>query len=400
MTDGFEEKKVVAAEADTKTERRDFIKASAGLLGAAGIAAALAPVVDGAPQADDDLQVPKGLGRMGLIDARFPMTYEKSVPEAVRVLTQYFAALGQRDLKGMADMLQFPFGSYEGVDAVIVETREQLFAHAPASMNMSENPERFTDHDGYLKPGAYDVFDGIEVFNADPVRVNLSLNYNRYGKDGKKLLRCEGIYCVTNNDGKWGIQLMSTIFTPADMVGVPYEDARQICMRLRQDHCLAFQVNDGDDFFRTRQFGKQASISDGNFALLQNNAINGKPLATFHSEGVKSRLVVTDVNRDALSQHSTNADFSKSAREMYAKIGRGIRWGYVSGTPHPSRVVHVTVDKVHMYTGVTRFTPAGEEINTTMELDVVTYKDGHWGIVGSPLTFAYVTTHDRVNDLS
>jgi hypothetical protein len=399
MTNGSEENKAAAAGTETKADRRDFIKASAGLLGAAGIAAALAPGAGGAPQTDNDLQLPKGLGHMGLVDARFPMTYEKSVPAAVKVLTQYFAALGQRDLKRMADMLQFPFGSYEGVDAVVVETPEELFAHAPASMNMSENPERFTDHDGYLKPGAYDVFDGIEVFNADPVRVNLSLNYNRYGKDGKKLLRCEGIYCITNNDGKWGIQLISTIFTPADMVGVPYEDARQACMRLRQDHCLAFQVNDGDDFFRTRQFGKQASISDGNFALLQNNAINGKPLATFHSMGVKSRLVVTDVNRDALSQHSTNPDFSKSAREMYAKIGRGIKWGYVSGTPHPSRVVHATVDKVHMYTGVTRFTPAGEEINTTMELDVVTYKDGHWGIAGSPLTFAYVTTHDRVNDL-
>jgi hypothetical protein len=399
MINGSEENEAAAAGTETRTDRRDFIKASAGLLGAAGIAAALAPEASGAPQTDDDLQVPKGLGPMGLVDARFPMTYEKSVPAAVNVLTQYFAALGQRDLKGMADMLQFPFGSYEGVDAVIVETPEQLFAHAPASMNMSEDPERFTDHDGYLKPGAYDVFDGIEIFNADPVRVNLSLNYNRYGKDGKKLLRCEGIYCVTNNDGTWGIQLMSTIFTPADMVGVPYDDARQTCMRLRQDHCLAFQVNDGDDFFRTRQFGKQASISDGNFALLQNNAINGKPLATFHSKGVKSRLVVTDVNKDALTQHSTNPDFSKSAREMYAKIGRGIKWGYVSGTPHPSRVVHATVDKVHMYTGVTRFTPAGEEINTTMELDVVTYKDGHWGIVGSPLTFAYVTTHDRVNDL-
>jgi hypothetical protein len=381
------------------TDRRSFIKA-AGVVGAVGMTSMLASAAQAPTEAaGGELEKPKGLGPMGLLDSRFSMTYENSVPTAVKVLTDYFQALGERNLKGMTDVLHFPFGSYEGTEPAIVQSMDELIAHAPPSLNMSENPERFTDHDGYLKPGCYDVFDGIEVFNADPVRVNLSLNYNRYGSDGKRILRCEGIYCVTNNDGKWAIQLMSTIFTPSDMVGVVYQDSIQACLRLRQDHCLAFQVNDGEDLTRTRQLGKSASITDGNFALLQNNAIAGKPMETFRSKGVKTRLVVSELTEESLQRGSANPDFSRSAREMYAKIGKGIKWGYVSGTPHLTRVVHSTVDKAHVYTGVTRFTPAGEEINTTMELDVVTYKKGHWGIVGSPLTFAYVTTHDRVNDL-
>jgi hypothetical protein len=400
MSESSEPLNIGDTNGNSLVDRRNFIKA-AGVIGTVGAASLLgaATTVAAEAQTADEFPKPKGLGPKGLLDARFPVTYQKSVPAAVKVVTQFFIALSQRDLKAMAETLHFPFASYEGTDAVVIQTPEELLAHAPASLNMSLEPERFTDHDGYLTPGSYDVWDGIEVFNADPVRVNLSFNYNRYDKTGKKIMRCEGIYCITNNDGKWAIQLMSTIFTPADMVGVVYNDSIEACLRLRQDHCLAFQVNDGDDLTRTRQFGKTASITDGNFTLLQTNAINGNPMATFRAKGVKTRLVVTDISEESLKRHSENPDFSASARAMYAKIGKGIKWGYVSGTPHSTRVLHATVNKAHVYTGVTRFTPGGEEINTTMELDVVTYKKGHWGIAGNPLTFAYVTTHDRVNDL-
>jgi len=56
----------------------------------------------------------------------------------------------------------------------------------------------------------------------------------------KKLLRCQGIYTATNNDGKWGIQLMSTISTPADMMNVVYNDTIEAAKRLRENHDLAF----------------------------------------------------------------------------------------------------------------------------------------------------------------
>jgi hypothetical protein len=426
----------------TRTGRRGFIKgaAAAGLMGLAPAAVAAAA----APQATvEDPQKPAGLGSIGMLDGRFPMMYENSIPEASRVLTQYFKALSQRDLKALSQTVQYPFASYEGTDPVVIQTAEELIAKAPPSMNMSTNPDRFTDHDSYIKAGSYDVIGGIEIFNSDNARVNMALTYDRYGKDGKRLLRCEGIYCVTNNDGKWGIQLMSTIFTPSDMVGTTYDDTIAACARLRDDHCLAFQVNDGNDLARTGQFGKIAALSDVSFSLLQNNALKGDPMATYKIKGVKTRLVTRDVSEESLlgpgpvpiadnlnylgnpqprgggagarpggnggpnagnggggnGAGGGNADFSKSARDLYARIGHGIKWGFVSGAPMGHRVVHHNMMKAHMYSGVTRFTPAGLEINTTMELDVVTYKKHHWGIPGSPLTFAYITTHDRVNDL-
>ena len=213
-----------ARQDDAPTARRDFLTgaAAAGLIGAAAMGSALAQ--ESSNSRAQDPQAPKGLGPRAMVDNRFPVTYQTSVTEGVRVLTQFFVALSQRDIRGIADLMHFPFVSFEGIEAVVVQTPEELFAHAPASINLSENPVRYTDHDGYLKPGAYDVFDGLEVLNCDPVLAGLSLRYNRYSSDGKKLTRCDGVYSVTNNDGKWAIQMMSTIFTPAQMTGVAFTD--------------------------------------------------------------------------------------------------------------------------------------------------------------------------------
>ncbi|MGH9562901.1 MAG: twin-arginine translocation signal domain-containing protein, partial [Terracidiphilus sp.] len=197
---------------EVQPARRDFMKtaAAAGLLGAAGMVSAIgqpapAQAAQQPQSAEPNLQPPAGMSPRGIPDLRFPICYQDSVPAAVRVMTDYFAALGQRDLKGMAEMLHFPFGTFERTDVIVVQSLDELLAHAPASMNMIDHPERFTAHDGYLQPGSYDVLDGIEVFNSNPVAVNLSLKYNRFASDGHKLLRCQGIYCVTNNDGKWAI---------------------------------------------------------------------------------------------------------------------------------------------------------------------------------------------------
>jgi len=259
----------VAQSGEVQTDRRNFMKsaAAAGLLGAAGAVSALGQSAQAAQQAETaepNLMPPPGMSPRGIPDLRFPICYKESVPAAVGVMTQYFAALSQRDLKGMAEMLHFPFGTFERTEAVVVGSPDELMAHAPASMNMTEHPERFTDHDGYLKPGCYDVLDGIEIFNSDPVAVNLSLNYNRYSPDGYKLLRCQGIYCVTNNDGKWAIQAMSTIFTPANMLPVVYNDSITAAKRLRQDHCLAYMNNDQQAVWGPiRQLGLNLGVGAG-----------------------------------------------------------------------------------------------------------------------------------------
>ena len=388
------------------TDRRDFVKGAAavGLLGAAIIAPVFGQEVEAAQEgAVQNPQAPAGLVR-GLLDARYPITYEASVPEGVRVLIQYFGALSRRDLRGMAQSLHFPFASYEGTEPVVVQTVDQLMTHAPASMNMTENPERFSDHDGYLKPGAYDVFDGVEVFNSDPVSVNLALAYNRYGSDGKRILRCEGIYCVTNNDGNWGIQLMSTIFTPSDMVGVTYDDTVQRAIRTRILHDLGVSTEDQDVDNLSSQLGRHAGISRGHienrgglpgagFVQWYNNALAGKAMDSFRIKGVKNRLTIGETTLATLANASQHPQDFAAYRAVFDKLGG---WGFAIGILPYTRVIHATVDKAHMYSGMTRYTVAGEEISTSAEINIITYKKGRWGRAGS---LAYITNHDRADDM-
>src|SRR5262245_17879117 len=108
--------------------RRAFIKsaAAAGLFGAIGRATAGEP-----PQASaQDIEAPAGLGPHAMLDNRFPVSYEQSVPEGVRVVTQFFTALSKRDLRGMAQSLHFPFGTFEGTEPVVIETVDQFMSSA------------------------------------------------------------------------------------------------------------------------------------------------------------------------------------------------------------------------------------------------------------------------------
>ena len=389
----------VAQGGEVQRDRRNFMKsaAAAGLLGAAGAVSALGQPTEAAQQgetAEPNLTPPPGMSPRGIPDLRFPACYKESVPAAVGVMTQYFAALGQRDLKGMAEMLHFPFGTFERTDAVVVRSPDELMVHAPASMNMTEHPERFSDHDGYLKRGCYDVLDGIEIFNSNPVAVNLSLNYNRYSIEGHKLLRCEGIYCVTNNDGKWAIQAMSTIFTPAHMVHVAYNDSIAAARRLRQDHCLAYMNIDQQAVWGPiRQLGMNLGVGAGGPSWEIASQGNYRALEGLRVKGVKTRLTTENYTQEMLD--ATRVDFA-AYRAVWPQLGLG-NWGWdLADGPPGGRMIHADVEKVHALQGASRYTTCGEYINDSVEMDVITYKKGRWGIAG---LFGYMTTHDRANDV-
>lgn len=399
MTDNPMEDKTIARSSNDGSDRRDFIKGAAtvGLLGAVGLAPTIARATQQASA--DDPAAPKGLAPLGMLDYRFPMTYENSIPTAVQVLMQYFAALTRRDAKGMADTLHFPFGSYEGVNPVAVQTPEDFLAHAPASMNLTEHPERFTDHDGYLQPGCYDAFDSLEILASDPVNVSLALTYYRYNKAGKKILRCQGIYGVTNNDGKWGIQLASTIFTPADMMNVTFNDTVETARRLRITHDLAFNVGDHQLEAGVFQLGKVASVAAGCVQVFYQKEPS---MAPYRFKGIKNRLTVNDAQPGMVEKHF-NFDPSKPGtpddyafyRALFPKLGVG-EWGFVYGVLPDTRIIHSSVDKAHMLSGAIRFTTSGEECNYNRQLGVVTFTKGRWGMAGS---FTYVCPHDRANDV-
>jgi hypothetical protein len=376
---------------DKAKDRRTFI-AGVASLGLAGVAAMPALAQSGSTEP----QPPKGLGPRAMVDNRFPVTWETSVPQGINILTQFFAALNRRDLKGIVDVLHFPFATFEGTEAVIIQTPEALLVHPPASLNMTLDPERYSERDGYLKPGAYDVLDGIEVLNFDPVLAGIAMRYNRYGSDGKKLHRCEGVYSVTNNDGKWAIQMMSTIFTPAQMTNVVFTDTIEAAKRCRIDHDLAYQVSDRSVDAPTGQLGRTAAVANtGGQPWTLGPA--GRAMEQFKVKGIKSRLRVTEVTKESVAkiQPSANpvADYA-DYRALFPRSGVG-NWGWVYGELPETRVIHASFDKAHMFSGAIRFTVAGEEASYNADLSVITYKKGHWGRAG---TLAYTTPHDRSND--
>jgi len=355
----------------------------------------------------EDPKAPEGL--KGTPDLRHPLCYETPTIEGVKVLTKYFAALSRRDAKGMAENMHFPFGSYEGTNPVVVQTPEDLINKAPASMNLNPHPERFTDHDSYMKPGCYDQFDGIQVFSGDPVSVNMALSYNRYDKEGRKLLRCDGIYCATNNDGRWALQLASTIFTPADLVGVTYPDAELAAKRLRIDHDLQFVTRDASFNATTTALGATIGLGGGGTPVA--SAVNNTPAGLKHSQtyirmhrpggvmslfrvkGVKSRLNVRTVTEEDLKRDAEPIDYEEY-RDTFKGLGVG-PWGWVFGVVPSEKIVHATADKVHFITGATRYTATGEVINSDAQVAIAVYRKGRWGLAGG---LSYVMTLDRGND--
>lgn len=416
-----EREKLRSREEPYEVSRRSFVTgaAIAGLLGAAGMleAPSLAMQSPPSPAANPDrdtLPPPPKLGPKAVPDQRFPMKWKGSVPAAMQVMVRYFKALNARDLQAMSALCQFPFASFEQTALSVVKTREELLDHAPPSMNMSQSPERWTDHDSYIKEGSYDLFRGIEILASDPYAVNLAMVYDRYGSDGKQLLQCQGVYCVTCNDGKWGIELMSTIFTPAMLIGKKYPGTEEAALRTRIIHDIGPNTNDSDADRFDGQYGPQASISgsDG-FVPLQRNASEGHAMRTYRTIGVKSRLRLgeasptvdgdANLNVQASGGNPKNpADYAKYKddwhwyRQMYDVIGLG-RWGFTTGILPDSRVVHAGIDKAHLFSGLTRYNTFGEEINTSSELAIVTWKKGRWGKAGGG---AYITMHDRANDVS
>jgi hypothetical protein len=399
---------------DESKDRRTFMKGAAvaaGLLGAAAVAPALGQNSRSSQGSDgNDPQAPPGLKTTP--DMRYPLSFQKPATEGVRVMMDYLSALFNRDAKGMADSMHFPFGTYEGIDYRVVKTADDFLAHAPASINLTVNPERWTDHDSYLQPGAYDMFDGVQVINSSAIGCNLALSYDRYSADGHKLLRCEGIYWVTNNDGRWALQKASTIFTPAGMLGVEYPDALIAAKRLRIDHDLQFMHREAlpesqpplpgwEDALEAIPVDAPMVHSQQYQRYARMGASATGAMSEFKIKGVKSRVGGggTDAppNRDSLANVkkplATPTNYPEY-RDSFKVLGLG-PWGWVYGTRPEAKVLHHTVDKVHLTTCAARFTAAGELINADSQLMVAIYQRGYWRFAGG---MGSVMVHDRGND--
>jgi hypothetical protein len=367
--------------------RRDFLMRSA-IVGAAGIAGAI-PALASAKNIEQttaagDPQKPPDIRPLAQLDSRFPVTYESSVPEALLLPTKYFRAVSARDSSAMVPLLHFPFASYEGTDPVVVESADKFLSGPPLSMNVSGQGPNLVEKD------SYDMLDSLEVHTYNPVNVGLSLCYSRFGPDGKKQLECKGIYGVTNNDGKWGIECMSTIFTPADQVDVVYKDAIDATLRLQQNWMLGYSLRDQSVLNSTHQLGPQASLAPPEPRSNAGNARAGKPMDGYRTVGVKSRLHVSNVTAESIAKMDANfPEFSNWA-------GGGVGpWAYTLNLPN-ARVLHTSVNKVHSFGGYVRYLQDGTPTSESHVLQIVTYKNERWGNAGALGIMMY---HDRTGDV-
>lgn len=332
-----------------------------------------------------ELPTPPGMHPMGQLDARYPVAYEAAAPAAMGVAIGWMAALARRDLAGMAAQLHFPFALFEGTEPLVVESAAAFAAAPPESLNVSGHGTT------QVAPGSYDLLDKLELLTFCPVAVGLALSFTRYTADGHKLCQCDGVYAITNNDGRWAIELASTIYTPTAEIGQTYNDAVEASLRRGRDWMLGYTLRSQALLNSTRRPGRNANISVYGPRERAGNARGGNPMGGYVSKGVKSRLRVSEVTQAGIDR--ADANFPEFAKWAGGAVGQ---WDYTMNHPD-SRVLHASPNKIHTVSGYIRYTKDHVEVSETRGLGITVYRDNHWAPAGG--LGNVMLHHDRSNSM-
>jgi hypothetical protein len=369
-------------------DRRRFVQS----VGAAGMFGAFAGLGGQTPAADD-FPKPAGLRPGAQLDSRFPVSFQTPVTEGMKLMVEYFTALSQRDVQGIARTLHFPFAIYEDIEPIVVQSAADFVATPPPSLNPGAGKSR-------IMPRSYDLLEGINVHVYCPVGAAFSLSFTRYTPDGHKLLVSDGVYSVTNNDGRWAIQLVSTIVREADFIGVTYPDAEAAATRAEQNYLAAFGygneaiLNDPSTSRGTYEppFPVGTRTASVNFGYgpreRARDAREQHPMSGWKVKGVKTRLVV---NTRSASERTINTNLPEFNSLAGGTVGT---YAYTRDRPIRPVSIHATHDKAHILNGYFRYTADGTLISETRSVGIRIYKAGHWGSAGS---LGQVTHHDRSN---
>jgi len=371
--------------------RRDFMKGAAtaaGVLGAAGLASALTPTAVSSKSREASQE--SSASQSAVADCRSSLAFQNSVPESLKVVSQYFQALSERNIDGMAQLLHFPFLTHEGPEAKLVGSREELISSPPPSMNVTAKG------DSKIMPGAYDILDFVQMHIYCPVGAGLTLEYSRFDPRGAKIFSCHGLYGVTNNDGKWGIEWVSTIFKPANQVGrdQAYNDPilNTALHENHRDHVMARKYNDLPELRQT-VFDPypHGSLSLGPSIVRD---ADGKTRQEYRVEGVKTRLRYSsgDTQEEMGKQTFGQTQFAKSSGEA---IGG---WALSIETPD-TRMLYSSAEKGHFYSGYFRYTEDGSIISEHRYLGALVNWNGHWYGNDISRIIGQVVYHDRSSDV-
>ena len=117
----------------------------------------------------------------------------------------------------------------------------------------------------------------------------------------------------------------------------------------------------------------------------------------YRVKGVKNRMTVSDVplgNRNPRSEpantanNAANADANRyggptfgppNEKFPFSPAGEAVgKYAYTLVVPW-ARVLHATLDKAHVFSGLIRYTPDWKRITELRYLEYYTYKRGRWG---------------------
>ena len=371
-------------------------------------ATALGSVVQAAPAqapgaqprpASPEFPPPPGLKQGAQLDSRFPVSFAVPVAESFKLVTEYFTALSQRNLEALGRTLHFPFAIYEDIEPIVVPTAADLLKNPPSSLNSTGRGKT------KILRGSYDLLESVNVHLYCPVGSAFSVSFTRYTSNGHRLLACDGIYSVTNNDGRWAIQLASTIVHEVDFIGVTYPDAEQADIRGNQNYLAAFgygneaALNDP----KTSRGAYEVPLPVGTRTASVNfgygprersrDAREGRPMDGWRTKGVKSRLTVSTV-----TEESRNRAITTNLAEFVELAGGAVgEYAYTRDRPVRPITIHATHDKADTLGGYFRYTADGTLISETRSVGIRNYRNGHWGSAGG---LGQVTHHDRSNSVA
>lgn len=378
--------------------RRQFFSAASavGALGVLGGLGAASFPGRAFGQGNYDFDKPADLRPGAQLDSRFPVSFSEPVTEGLRLVIAFFTALNQRDVAGIADTLHFPFAIYEDIEPLVYETRADFVNNPPPTLNGTGSG--FTR----IAEDSYDMLEGVNVHLYCPVGGVFSLDYTRYNAQGYKLFDCQGVYSVTNNDGRWAIQLISTIWHEVGYEGNEHPDA-EIADRIGgQGYLSQFGYRD-EEVLNDRSTGRgsyepelpvgtrRASVSFGYGPRGRSqNARDNDPMQGWIVSGVTSRLNVSVVTaQTGTGTLNTNLD------EFIDLAGGTVgEYSYTRLRPQRPLVLHATHDKAHTIGGYNRYTNDGTLISETRSVGIRIWKAGLWGDAGG---LGQVTHHDRSN---
>ena len=382
------------------TSRRELFKGAGalGMLGAIGGLGLAANQVAAQTRTGTQFAKPANLKPGAQLDSRFPVSFAEPISQGLRLVIEYFTALSQRDLAGIAKTLHFPFALYENIEPIVVQSERDLLAAPPPTLNGNRKGK------SRIAKGSYDMLESVNVHLYCPVGGVFSLSFARYTADGHKLLDCDGIYSVTNNDGRWAIQLASTMFHERGFENNRYPDAEETHRIGSQGYLAAFGYRN-EELLNDRSTGrgsyepelpvgtKRASVNFGYGPRERSrDARNNNPMSGWRTAGIKSRLNVSEITADT-GTGAMNTNLAEFVELAGGSVGE---YDYTRLRPERPLIIHATHDKAHTLGGYWRYTADGQLISETRSVGIRIYKGGRWGDVGG---LGQVTHHDRSNSV-